>query len=165
MCPAMTDEPISPGRGLWVYQPATDVLFGTWSVPCRVMPSWISLVCTAMAGMRSVTGGGTVSVRGLGSGAGEPSGTRPCGAALAGPGARPVRPASISSPATVTATTRAPPSSTAAASGRRATLRQGGLVPACRPGSASVAGRGGAARISARAAPLPCCGAAGSRPR
>ncbi len=38
MCPAITEEPIWPGRGLPVYQPATEVLDGTWSVPCLVMP-------------------------------------------------------------------------------------------------------------------------------
>ncbi len=29
MCPAITEEPISPGRGLPVYQPATEVEVGT----------------------------------------------------------------------------------------------------------------------------------------
>ena len=41
MWPAMIAEPISPGRGLAVYQPATDVLVGTWRVPCAVRPSLI----------------------------------------------------------------------------------------------------------------------------
>ena len=29
MCPAITEEPTSPGRGLPVYQPATEVTVGT----------------------------------------------------------------------------------------------------------------------------------------
>ena len=61
MCPAMTEEPISPGRGLPVYQPATEVLDGTWSVPCRVMPSVIRLVCTPIAGMVRDTGAGAAA--------------------------------------------------------------------------------------------------------
>ena len=89
MWPAMIEEPISPGRGLLVYQPATEVLRGTCSVPRPVMPSRISLVRTPMAGIHSATGGAE-RVVGLGSGAGVPSGVRPADAALAGPGgARP----------------------------------------------------------------------------
>src|SRR5260370_18025915 len=57
MWPAMIDEPISPGRGLPVYQPATDVLDGACRVPCAVTPSLISVVRTSMAGMLRATGG------------------------------------------------------------------------------------------------------------
>src|SRR5215471_14907301 len=103
MCPAMIEEPISPGRGLLVYQPATEVLLGTCSVPCRVRPSRINLVRSPMAGIDSATGSGAVRVAGLGSGAGGPDGVRPSGAALAVPGGCPGRPASTSSPATVMA--------------------------------------------------------------
>src|ERR1700680_429201 len=56
MCPAMIDEPISPGRGLPVYQPATDVLDGTCRVPWAVTPSLVSLVRTSIAGMVRATG-------------------------------------------------------------------------------------------------------------
>src|ERR1022692_1474701 len=56
MWPAITDEPTAPGRGLPVYQPATEVLVGTCSVPCAVTPSLISVVWTSMAGMVRATG-------------------------------------------------------------------------------------------------------------
>ena len=59
MCPAMMDDPISPGRGLAVYQPASVVLTGTWSVPCGVRPSRSSGVRTAMAGIVRATGRAT----------------------------------------------------------------------------------------------------------
>ena len=59
MWPTMTDEPISPGRGLAVYHPATVVLTGTWSVPCGVRPSLSSTVRTPMAGIVSATGRAT----------------------------------------------------------------------------------------------------------
>src|SRR6266480_6131363 len=95
--------PISPGRGLLVYQPATEGLLGTCIVPRWVMPSRISLVRTPMAGIHTATGGGAVRVVGLGSGAGVPSGVRPADAALAGPGGCPGRPVITSSPATVMA--------------------------------------------------------------
>src|SRR5262245_43821158 len=55
-CPAMMAEPIVPGRGLLVYQPATVVLDGTWSVPFRLTPRWISLVRIASDGMLSQVG-------------------------------------------------------------------------------------------------------------
>ena len=42
MWPTMTAEPIWPGRGLPVYQPATDVLVGTCSVPCAVLGGHIA---------------------------------------------------------------------------------------------------------------------------
>src|SRR5579859_1662963 len=52
----MTADPIAPGRGLPVYQPATVVVPGTWSVPFRCRPRWRSEVFTPMAGMVSDTG-------------------------------------------------------------------------------------------------------------
>src|SRR5262249_24406243 len=78
-CPAMMAEPIVPGRGLLVYQPATVVLDGTWSVPSRLTPRWISLVRIASDGMLSQVGraaGGPVAsvagrtVRSVGAGTG-----------------------------------------------------------------------------------------------
>ena len=39
MWPAMTADPIEPGRGLPVYQPATAVDGGTWSSPSLVIPA------------------------------------------------------------------------------------------------------------------------------
>src|ERR1700722_11061258 len=60
----MMAGPTAPGRGLRVYQPATDVVEGTWTVPCAVRPSEISRVRTPISGMVSaagiVTGGGSV---------------------------------------------------------------------------------------------------------
>src|SRR5882757_3446549 len=71
MCPAITEDPISPGRGLPVYQPATEVDVGTWRVPWAVMPSVTSLECTPMAGMVRDTGAGAArAAAGAGSGAG-----------------------------------------------------------------------------------------------
>src|SRR5690349_22871578 len=81
-CPAMMAEPTMPGRGLPVYQPATAVLDGTWSVPSLLTPRWISLVRTPIDGMLSDTGraacgavaseaGGTVRPVGAGIGAGR----------------------------------------------------------------------------------------------
>src|SRR5581483_10830965 len=77
MCPAMTAGPIAPGRELPVYQPATDVLAGTWSAPVAVRPRRISVVLTAIAGMSSDTGAGSVT----GSVAGTVAGTVPVNAA------------------------------------------------------------------------------------
>src|ERR1700677_1398607 len=61
MCPAITDDPMAPGRGLPVYQPATDVVDGTCSAPAAVTPRSTRLVCTPIAGMVSATGSGTAS--------------------------------------------------------------------------------------------------------
>ena len=52
----MMAEPIVPGRGLPVNQPATVVLDDTWSVPSRLTPRWISLVRIASDGMLSQVG-------------------------------------------------------------------------------------------------------------
>src|SRR5690349_6301960 len=74
MCPAMIADPMDPGRGLLVYQPATSVLDGTWSSLSLVRPRWMSRVCTPMTGMISVTGRATWSLAGLGTGAPLPVG-------------------------------------------------------------------------------------------
>src|SRR5689334_1894708 len=52
----MTDEPIEPGRGLPVYQPATATEDGTCIAPPDARPSVIRLVCTPISGMVSETG-------------------------------------------------------------------------------------------------------------
>src|ERR1700742_2155811 len=56
MCPAMTADPVAPGRGLPVYQPATAVDDGTCSAPSAVSPRWTMFVCTPIDGMVSDTG-------------------------------------------------------------------------------------------------------------
>ena len=76
MCPAMIEDPISPGRGLPVYQPATVVLAGTWSRPCGVRPSRSSGVRTAMAGIVRATGRATCLAERAAGGAAK----IPCGA-------------------------------------------------------------------------------------
>ena len=47
----MTADPPAPGRGLPVYEPATAVLPGTWSVPFRLRPRSVIGAFTAMAGI------------------------------------------------------------------------------------------------------------------
>src|ERR1700729_1403548 len=54
----MTADPVAPGRGLPVYQPATVVVPGTWSVPFRLRPRLMIGALTPMAGMVSQTGFG-----------------------------------------------------------------------------------------------------------
>src|SRR5215470_17902323 len=89
----MMAEPTSPGRGLAVYQPATDVLVGTCSVPCNVRPSLIRDVRTAMAGITRVTGqpgqadraAGDHSEPGQQYGPGQRAAYQPEPAAMAGP--------------------------------------------------------------------------------
>src|SRR5579863_3088380 len=55
-CPAMTADPVAPGAGLPVYQPATVVESGTWRVPSRLRPRLMIRALTPMAGMVSSTG-------------------------------------------------------------------------------------------------------------
>ena len=69
----MMAEPTAPGRGLPVYQPATDVVDGTCSAPLAVRPSVISWVFTPISGMVSETG------RATGAGCAD------CGGAAIGP--------------------------------------------------------------------------------
>src|SRR5260370_6810688 len=54
--PAMTADPVAPGRGLPVYQPATVVVLGTWRGPFRLRPRLMIGAFTPMAGMVSQTG-------------------------------------------------------------------------------------------------------------
>src|SRR5580693_3916072 len=54
--PAMTADPVAPGRGLPVYQPATVVVLGTWRVPLRLRPRLMIGAFTPMAWMVSQTG-------------------------------------------------------------------------------------------------------------
>src|ERR1700684_107778 len=74
MCPAITAEPMAPGRALPVYQPATDVLDGTCSAPPAVSPRWTSVVLTPIAGMTRATGLATRRTDGSGTGACLPTG-------------------------------------------------------------------------------------------
>src|SRR6516164_7779193 len=169
-CPAMIAEPTMPGRGLPVYQPATAVLDGTWSVPSRLTPRWISLVRTPIDGMLSDTGraacwpvateaGATVRPVGAGIGAGRAG----SGAACAGERADTVRPV-VPTP---TATSPAP--STTAAASRRDDRRSHGrcrdvhrlkVVPATRrqDGGDPSAGVPGSAIPAAGAAQTPRSG-------
>src|SRR5579859_6360992 len=55
-CPAMTADPVAPGAGLPVYQPATVVVLGTWRVPLRLRPRLTIGALTPMAGMVKSTG-------------------------------------------------------------------------------------------------------------
>src|SRR5580700_10148357 len=73
MWPTMMAEPTAPGRGLPVYQPATDVEDGTCNAPPAARPSVISWVFTPISGMVSETG--------LATGAG----CADCGGAAIGP--------------------------------------------------------------------------------
>src|SRR5215469_371078 len=52
----MIADPMTPGRGLPVYQPTTVVLLGTWSVPFRLRPRVTIGAFTPMAGMVSQIG-------------------------------------------------------------------------------------------------------------
>src|SRR5580693_4646436 len=122
MCPAITAEPMAPGRALPVYQPATDVLGGTCSAPLAVSPRWTSVVLTPIDGMTRATGLATRRTDGSGTGACLPTGAagRPVWLATA----RPVTPAP---------TARMPQARMAAATGRR-TTRMGEV---CRPAGVS----------------------------
>ena len=73
MCPTMMAEPMEPGRGLPVYQPATVVEDGTCMPPPWARPRVIRLVFTPISGMVSETG--------LATGAG----CADCGGATIGP--------------------------------------------------------------------------------
>src|SRR5260370_6927970 len=95
----MTDDPIAPGRGLPVYQPASDVVGGTCSMPPFVTPRSTSLVRTPMAGMIRLTGRGT-----------SPAAEAAPGSALPGPaGTAPVAPRSRPTHAPPTPTPMPPP--------------------------------------------------------
>src|ERR1035438_1023596 len=118
MCPAMTEDPIPPGRGLPVYHPATVLEVGTCRVCCAVMPSRISLLCTPMAGMVRDTGAGTAGAGdAFGAGAADPEGTRTAGRAarLAAALGWPV---SMTRPAAPSASTTTPQTRMARANGR-----------------------------------------------
>src|SRR6476646_6797868 len=119
-CPAMMAEPIVPGRGLPVNQPATVVLDGTWSVPSRLTPRWISLVRIASDGILSQVGraacGPVASVAGrtvCSVGAGIGTGRAGSGAACTGDRAE------VASPAAPTPTASSPAPSAATAASRR----------------------------------------------
>src|SRR5260370_18731770 len=54
--PTMTADPVAPGRGLPVYQPATVMVRGSWREPFRLRPRLMIGAFTPMAGMVSQTG-------------------------------------------------------------------------------------------------------------
>src|SRR5258705_6416918 len=140
MCPAITEDPTSPGRGLPVYQPATDAELGTWRVPCELMPSLISLVWTPMPGMVRDTGAGAARAGvGAGAGATDPDGTGTDAGAAPSATVRGWR-VSTTRPTAPSASTSSPQASTARASRRR--RRPAGRGP---PGGGPPAGetRGG----------------------
>src|SRR5205823_4974867 len=153
-CPAMTAEPTVPGRGLPVYQPATVVRFGTWSVPSELTPRWISLVLIPSDGMLSQVGraacwpdaseaGSTVGPVGAGIGVGRAG----SGAACAGDKADTASPAAptptVASPApsAATATSRLDLPKNEQSQGRWRAVHSPKVVPAtCRhDGGASAA--------------------------
>src|SRR5216684_7081920 len=119
MCPAITEDPTWPGRGLPVYQPATDAELGTWRVPCALMPSLVSLVCTPMPGMVRDTGAGAARAGdGAGAGATDPDGTGTDAGAAGSAAVRGWR-VSITRPTAPSASASSPQTSTARASLRR----------------------------------------------
>src|ERR1700722_209529 len=99
----MTDAPSSPGRGLPVYQPATAVVAGTWSVPDRVRPSLIRRVWTPVAGMIRSTGGAVTSgLVSVGSFTARPTGIARNGVLPSGVAVRPPRLAATNPAAAMT---------------------------------------------------------------
>src|SRR5579863_5811083 len=115
----MTAAPTAPGGGLPLYQPATAVLAGTWSVPLELRPRSASLVRTPMAGMVSNTGGavrGTVVSQ---TGSTLPPDGAGTGAGLAGKcTAGPAVTLATATPAVPAPTASSPRPSTEAASSR-----------------------------------------------
>src|SRR6185437_15401525 len=86
----MTDEPIEPGRGLPVYQPATATEDGTCIAPPDARPSVIRLVFTSMSGMVSETGLATgAASAGCGGATMVPVGAGSAGAPTEGPAGAP----------------------------------------------------------------------------
>src|ERR1700734_3768820 len=154
MCPAITEEPTSPGRGLPVYQPATEVTAGTCSVPLAVMPSLISLVCTPMAGMVRDTGAGAAGAgEEPGAGAADPDGAG-TDALASRPAAGPGWPVSMTRPAAPSASTTRPKTTPAPATARRGPGPGG--PPGGGPPGAGMRG-GGTYRDGSRGA-WPRCG-------
>src|SRR4249920_3809102 len=127
----MTAEPTWPGRGLPVYQPATDVLAGTCRVPWAVRPSLIRRVWIPMAGMDRYTGLLTlVTAIGRGGTTTTAAGGRP--GCATGRGLLPWWPVSTMRPVAPQPTMSRPPQSRAAATGRRVSPRRGRPGPAWR---------------------------------
>src|ERR1700676_3444283 len=112
----MMAEPTAPGRGLPVYQPATDHEDGTCSAPPEARPSVISWVFTPINGMVSETGLATGAACADCGGAAAGRG----GAGAAPPRAAPARGAGVewrvsSSPAVPATITTRPTAKTIAA--------------------------------------------------
>src|ERR1039457_1985063 len=138
MCPAMIDEPTSPGRGLPVYQPATEVLDGTCRVPWAVTPSLVSLLPRSMAGMARDTGRAAGWLPdGLGTVTTAPDGTIP--SLATGRGTSAGLPFSVTKPTTPNTAAIRPPATTASARCRRVSPIRGRPSRACR-GSGSARG-------------------------
>src|ERR1700736_1635016 len=129
----MTADPIAPGRGLPAYQPATEVLAGTCSVPSGLRPRSTTAARTPMAGTVSQTGSGVrwtvasqrgVTVRPDGTGTGD----GPAANRAAGAGER----LATTSPAVPAATASSPAPSIKAASTRACGPRPVGPLAASR---------------------------------
>src|SRR5258708_17522538 len=85
MWPTITEAPTAPGRGLPVYQPATEAMAGTCRAPEGVSLRRTSPLRTPMDGMMRPVGAGTLCI--LGSGAPAVPAGQP--ALAAGPVCRP----------------------------------------------------------------------------
>src|SRR5580704_11200235 len=117
----MTAAPISPGRGLPVYQPATATVPGTCRLPAAVRPSLTSPVRMPIAGMKRATGAATVTgCAASGNAPARPAGTATNGLAPAASAGRPPWLAT-SRPPSAAAHTIPPQAAAAAAAGCRAT--------------------------------------------
>src|SRR6266702_411607 len=145
----MTEEPIAPGGGLPVYQPATAVVDGTCSEPPAAMPSVTSRVRTPMAGMISSTGraAGRAAAEAVSGAAAGPPGACVAGTRFRPNGGVPAGPvtASPASPMLVAST----PSTTMTVAGQPGAPRRAARHPAG-PGSAE---RGRRCRPAGRAGP------------
>src|SRR5579859_2335112 len=130
-CPAMTADPVAPGAGLPVYQPATVVVLGTWRVPLRLRPRLTIGAFTPMAGMVSSTGLGVgwtadsetgTTVRPVGTATGDGRAASRTGGAEVRATTRPAVPApAASSPALSIAADRSRACAPQAADAQRAT--------------------------------------------
>src|SRR5271165_6183633 len=127
----MTADPVAPGRGLPVYQPATAVLAGTCSEPDAVRPSLMSRVRTPIAGISRDRGVAT----GLGVAAGAaaqcPFGIGTSGVAPSGVAGLAVWLAQAS-PAAAAQTTATPRTAVSAAHGRRISRAAEACLPLAR---------------------------------
>jgi hypothetical protein len=111
----MMAGPTAPGRVLRVYQPATDVVGGTWTVPWAVRPRVISRVLTPTSGMVSAAGAAIAAGRAVGAAATiGPVGAGNAATWAAGAGRRPLVPCRVSSPHVPASATASPAQAIAA---------------------------------------------------